>query len=132
VLSEVEQTVDNVVIINRGTLVRQGSIAELAEHQGHAVLVRSPELDRLAGALPEQTEVERQDATLRIAGMTTEEVGHLAFTERIELHELTTERSDLEDIFLALTGEDGSVEHFGSVANVAEDTAEGTHEGSAR
>jgi ABC-2 type transport system ATP-binding protein len=125
VLSEVEQTVDNVVIINRGTLVRQGSIAELAEHHGHAVLVRGPELDRLAGALPDQAETKQQDATLRISGMTTEEVGHLAFTERIELHELTTERSDLEDIFFALTGAEGPVEHFGSAA-------EGTHEGSAR
>jgi ABC-2 type transport system ATP-binding protein len=123
VLSEVEQTVDNVVIINRGTLVRQGSIAELAEHQGHAVLVRGPELDRLASALPDQTESRQQDGTLRISGMTTDEVGHLAFTERIELHELTAERSDLEDIFFALTGEDGPVEHFGKIAENTEGSA---------
>jgi ABC-2 type transport system ATP-binding protein len=114
VLSEVEQTVDNVVIINRGSLVRQGSISELAEHHGHAVLVRGPDLDRLAGVLPDDTPVDRQDGALRVSGMTTEEVGHLAFTERIELHELTTERSDLEDIFFALTGEAGPVDHFGA------------------
>src|SRR6201999_2099967 len=51
VLSEVEQTVDNVVIINRGTLVRQGSIAELAEQGGLGVLVRGPDLDRLVAGL---------------------------------------------------------------------------------
>ncbi|MGH3758388.1 ABC transporter ATP-binding protein [Actinophytocola sp.] len=114
VLSEVEQTVDNVVIINRGTLVRQGSIAELAEHEGLTVLVRGPDLDRLAEVLPERATADRQDTTLRVTGLTTEEVGHLAFTERIELHELTTERSDLEQIFFALTGEAGGpVEHFG-------------------
>jgi ABC-2 type transport system ATP-binding protein len=113
VLSEVEQTVDNVVIINRGKLVRQGTISELAEHHGHTVLVRGPELDRLAGALPAQAEVDRRDGVLRVSGLTTEEIGHLAFVERIELHELTTERGDLEDIFFALTGEAGPVEHFG-------------------
>jgi ABC-2 type transport system ATP-binding protein len=113
VLSEVEQTVDNVVIINRGTLVRQGSIAELAEHEGLTVLVRGPDLDRLATVLPARAATDRQDSTLRVTGMTTEEIGHLAFTERIELHELTTERSDLEKIFFALTGEAGPVEHFG-------------------
>jgi ABC-2 type transport system ATP-binding protein len=114
VLSEVEQTVDNVVIINRGSLVRQGSISELVEHHGHTVLVRGPSLDRLAEVLPPQIETERRDGVLRVVGMTTEEVGHLAFTERIELHELSTERGDLEDIFFALTGESGPVDHFGS------------------
>ena len=114
VLSEVEQTVDNVVIINRGTLVRQGSIAELAEQGGLGVLVRGPDLDRLVAVLPDKATSDRQDGTLRVTGLTSEEVGHLAFTERIELHELTTERSDLEQIFFALTGESGGpVEHFG-------------------
>jgi ABC-2 type transport system ATP-binding protein len=112
VLSEVEQTVDNVVIINRGTLVRQGSIAELAENAGRTVLVRGPELDRLSGLLPDRATAQRLDDTLRVSGMTTDEVGHLAFTERVELHELSAESSDLEQIFFALTSEAGPVEHF--------------------
>jgi ABC-2 type transport system ATP-binding protein len=115
VLSEVEQTVDNVLIINRGALVRQGSIAELSEHAGHTVLVRGPDLDRLKSVLPDHATADRQDSTLRVTGLTSDEVGHLAFTERIELHELTTERSDLEQIFFALTGDGdaGPVDHFG-------------------
>jgi len=113
VLSEVEQTVDNVVIINRGSLVRQGSIAELAEHQGLTVVVRGPDLDPLVAALPEQAGVSRLDGSVRVTGLTTDEVGHLAFTERVELHELATERSDLEAIFFSLTGDTGPVEHFG-------------------
>jgi ABC-2 type transport system ATP-binding protein len=111
VLSEVEQTVDNVVIINKGTLVRQGSIAELAEHEGHTVLVRGPDLDRLTAVLPERATADRQDGVLRVTGLSTDEVGHLAFTEQIELHELSTERSDLEQIFFALTSEAKPVEH---------------------
>jgi len=113
VLSEVEQTVDNVVIINRGTLVRQGTIAELADSAGQSVLVRGPDLDPLVAALPETANAERVDGTLRITGLTTDEVGHLAFTARVELHELTARTSDLEQIFFALTSESGPVEHFG-------------------
>jgi ABC-2 type transport system ATP-binding protein len=116
VLSEVEQTVDSIVIINNGRLVRQGTLAELSEHHGHAVLVRSPEAERLVSALDGKAEIDKlDDGALRITGPSTAEVGHLAFVERIELHELATERSDLEQIFFALTGDTGSVEHFGSV-----------------
>jgi ABC-2 type transport system ATP-binding protein len=116
VLSEVEQTVDSIVIINNGRLVRQGTLAELSEHHGHAVLVRSPEAERLVAALDGQAEIDKlDDGALRITGPSTAEVGHVAFVERIELHELATERSDLEQIFFALTGDTSSVEHFGSI-----------------
>lgn len=122
VLSEVEQTVDHIVIINNGSLVRQGRLDELAEHHGHAVLVRSPEAERLAGALDGKATIERlPDGGLRVTGMDTAEVGHVAFTEQVELHELATERSDLEQIFFALTGDDVStVEHFGTTAGGAQ------------
>jgi ABC-2 type transport system ATP-binding protein len=107
VLSEVEQTVDNVVIIDKGTLVRQGNLAELADRQGGTVLVRGPELDRLAAVLTGRAKVERRDGALVVTGLRPAEVGHLAHLEQLELHELTLERSDLEDIFFALTGENG-------------------------
>jgi ABC-2 type transport system ATP-binding protein len=116
VLSEVEQTVDHIVIINNGTLVRQGKLSELAEHHGHAVLVRSPEPDKLVTALDGKAEVEKlDDGAIRVTGPTAAEVGHIAFVERVELHELSVEKSDLEQIFFSLTGNGGAVEHFGSV-----------------
>jgi ABC-2 type transport system ATP-binding protein len=105
VLSEVEQTVDDVIIIDKGSLVRQGSLTELADHHGGSVLVRGPDLDRLATLLADRASVERRDGALVVTGMQPAEVGHLAFVERIELHELSVERSDLEDIFFSLTGE---------------------------
>jgi ABC-2 type transport system ATP-binding protein len=116
VLSEVEQTVDQVVIINNGSLVRQGTLEDLSGHN-RTVLVRGPDIDRLMSAVSGQAEVERlPDGGMRVTGMDTAEIGHLAFTEQIELHELTTERSDLEQIFFALTGNAVStVEHFGTV-----------------
>jgi ABC-2 type transport system ATP-binding protein len=104
VLSEVEQTVDNVVIISKGSLVRQGKLDELSEHHGHAVLVRSPDADKLVAALAGRAEIDKlDDGGLRISGPDAAEVGHIAFTEQVELHELTTEKSDLEEIFFSLT-----------------------------
>jgi ABC-2 type transport system ATP-binding protein len=104
VLSEVEQTVDDVVIINRGSLVRQGSLDELADTRARPVVVRGPALDRLAVALHDHAALTRRDGALVVTGLRPDQIGHVAFTEGVELHELTTERSDLEDIFFALTG----------------------------
>jgi ABC-2 type transport system ATP-binding protein len=116
VLSEVEQTVDRVVIINRGRLVRQGTLAELADGQEHAVLVRGPQLDQLAVELQRKAATVQRpsEQTLRVTGLDAAEVGHLAFVSGVELHELTSERSDLEDVFLALTS--GSAENIGGAA----------------
>src|SRR5215471_8175884 len=50
VLAEVEQIADHVVIMNRGRLVFQGTLAELSQ-RGAAVLVRTPEAASLASAL---------------------------------------------------------------------------------
>jgi ABC-2 type transport system ATP-binding protein len=113
VLSEVEQTVDRVVIINKGTLVRQGTLDELSEGHGQSVIVRSPDASKLVTALDGRAEVEHtDDGALRITGMPADEIGHLAFTEQVELHQLATTRGDLEDIFFALTGS-GSIQAGG-------------------
>jgi ABC-2 type transport system ATP-binding protein len=105
VLAEVAQTVDRVVIIHRGTLVQQASIAEvLAGAQGGA-RVRSPEAQRLRDLLAAQgaavTEVD--DQTLAV-DFTPERIGELAAANAIVLHELTVERATLEEVFLELTG----------------------------
>jgi ABC-2 type transport system ATP-binding protein len=102
VLSEVQQTVDDVVVIARGRLVRQGSLADL-EQGSAAVLVRTPTPDRLREALGPSYDVSESDGVVRVAGVTTEEVGHLAHEHGVELHELRAEASDLEKVFLAMT-----------------------------
>ncbi|WP_317492872.1 ABC transporter ATP-binding protein [Haloechinothrix sp. LS1_15] len=103
-LREMQQIADDVVIINRGRLVKQGQLAELAREHRHAVRVSSPEAERLANALDAHAAVERLDGErLRVTGVDTATVGHLAFTNGVELHELTAEASDLEQIFFTLT-----------------------------
>ena len=103
VLSEVQQTVDDVVVIARGRLVRQGALTDL-EGGPAAVLVRTPTPALLRDALASYA-VTEVDGRLRVEGGTTDEVGHLAHAAGVELHELTAEASDLEKVFLRMTSE---------------------------
>jgi ABC-2 type transport system ATP-binding protein len=105
-LSEVEQTVDRVVIVGAGRLVREGSMAELRSGAAGAgtVLVRSPEVSRFADVLRAQgTAVSQQDGVLTVTGSTTDEVGRQAFAAGVELHELRAHSSGLEEIYFQLT-----------------------------
>jgi len=108
VLAEVAQTVDDVVIIHRGRLVRQATIAEVEALAARATLVRSPDALRLVslltGAGVEATAVGEDRIT---AHAPTEPVGEIAAAHGVVLHELTAERASLEEVFLELTGEPG-------------------------
>ncbi|MEI6361947.1 MAG: ATP-binding cassette domain-containing protein [Actinomycetes bacterium] len=111
VLSEVQQTVDDVVIISRGKLVHAGALSEI-EATGRLVsLVRAPEAARLADVLRAAGDAHvtvdiGDDGALTVNGMTAEQVGHLAFVHNCELHELASQTQDLERLFLELTGGD--------------------------
>jgi ABC-2 type transport system ATP-binding protein len=105
-LSEVEQTVDRVVIVGAGRLVREGSMAQLragADGAG-SVLVRSPEATRLADSLRgDGTSVTVDGDSLTVTGRTTAEIGARAFAAGVELHELRSRTSGLEEIYFQLT-----------------------------
>ena len=110
VLAEVAQTVDQVLIISHGRLVVESPLEQLTTRVGGAVRVRSPELARLAAALTDHhVEVTMgNDHTLLAHGTTSERVGDVAFAAGIPVHELVSEASSLEEIFLSLTAEPAS------------------------
>jgi ABC-2 type transport system ATP-binding protein len=109
VLAEVAQTVDHVLIIRRGRLIRESRLDELTATVGAAVRVRSPQASQLADALAKDgIAVTANDHTLHVAGVPTARVGEIAAAAGVILHELVAEQSSLEEIFLELTAEEPS------------------------
>jgi ABC-2 type transport system ATP-binding protein len=109
ILSEAAQTVDDVVVIHNGRLVRQGSIDELAQLDGGGVLVTAPACDRLASALQRaggRVEYQTGRGRLVVEGLDAAQVGELAHDERIVLHELAPRGRSLEEVFFNLTQEE--------------------------
>jgi len=102
VLSEVQQTVDDVIIVARGRLVRAGALEELAG--AGAVRANTPSPAALVAALADagiEARAPEPDEVLA-RGTTPAAVGHVAFTAGVELHGLAPAQSDLETIFLRL------------------------------
>jgi ABC-2 type transport system ATP-binding protein len=108
VLSEVAQTVDEVVIIHRGKLIRHGAMADVEAMAAGATTVRSPTADRLATLLAESGIEATAAGDARLAVVAPpERVGEIAAEHGIVLHELSVERASLEEVFLELTGDPG-------------------------
>jgi ABC-2 type transport system ATP-binding protein len=107
VLAEIAQTVDQVLIISRGRLVVESSLQDLTARVGGAVRVRSAQPEKLEAALTKQelTATASGDQVLLVHGATSERVGEIAFAAGVPVHELVTEGSSLEEIFLELTAE---------------------------
>jgi ABC-2 type transport system ATP-binding protein len=104
-LSEVAQTVDDVVVISRGRLVYEGTIEQFTHRAGGGVRVRSRDDGRLAAAMERAGGRVRRGSGdhLLVDGLAAEAVGELALAEGIALSELTGEGASLEDVFLELT-----------------------------
>jgi len=109
VLAEVAQTVDQVVIIDRGRLVAQSTLAALTAGADKTVRVRTPQPEALRDLLVARGASVTLDGPgrLMVAGATTEQVGQAAAAGGVVLHEMRFERSNLEDVFLELTGRKG-------------------------
>nr|WP_221203172.1 ATP-binding cassette domain-containing protein [Modestobacter versicolor] len=105
-MGELAATAEHVVVIGRGRLVADTSVAQLVDSVAPAtVRVRTADPDRLRDLLA------RPGATLRtpapdelvVEGLPAAEVGEVARRHGIGLRELVEERPSLEDAFLALT-----------------------------
>lgn len=108
VLSEVQQTVDDVVIIARGRLIRQAPLTALEVQRSTVVDSPTPQPLRaalVAAGLTVDPPGGQPDGpgTLRVHGASPAQVGAIAFRTGIELHALQQEGNDLEATFLALT-----------------------------
>jgi ABC-2 type transport system ATP-binding protein len=109
VLGDVAETVDSVVVISRGRLVADAPVSELTGANGR-VRVASPRVEQLGALLRERgaTVEPAGGETVRVSGVERDVVGELAAEHGIPLHELTGERSSLEDVFFELTESEGA------------------------
>ncbi|UQX89830.1 ABC transporter ATP-binding protein [Jatrophihabitans telluris] len=103
-LAEIQEVADRAVILNRGRLVRAGTLAELSRGTSTAI-VRGPDLAPLQQALAGAgfTGSTDPDGSMRVRADELTHIGHLAFINNVELHELSLEAFDLEKLFFTLT-----------------------------
>jgi ABC-2 type transport system ATP-binding protein len=106
-LSEMELLADDIVIIAAGKLVRQGTVDQITHSMSGVaqVRVRTPNAEALTSALKElgATVSVNGNGALLVSGAEAPVVGAAALRAGVELHELVTERPDLEKVFLELT-----------------------------
>lgn len=116
-LQEVDQTVDDVVIINHGRLVKEGSVEQL--RGGARALVRTPDAVRLAGALQSaqlaSTVLDRN--TLHARSDNLRFIGEVASRAGLPIWELREDGSDLEELYFALTDSSANGVHAGKSSN---------------
>ena len=102
-LQEVEQTVDDVVIIANGRLIKQGPIQEL--HGEATALVRSADPATLAQALDRAGLASSpiEDGALTVHSGDLRQIGEVALAAGVAVHELRGRDADLEALFFQLT-----------------------------
>ena len=109
-LAELALSADSVVIIKGGRLVVEGPLAEIMAVGTAAVRVRTPQADQLRAALAARGVPTVMDGSEHVVahGVSTEVVGQAVAEVGVVVYEISAQRPDLEDAFLALTADEGS------------------------
>jgi ABC-2 type transport system ATP-binding protein len=104
-LAEVAQTVDHVVIIDRGRLVTAAPLTDLATSAQPGVAVRTPDTARLRAALAAAGIAVNDHGPDRVValGATAEAVGRAVAAAGVVVYEMSLVGGSLEDAFLRLT-----------------------------
>lgn len=107
VLSEVQQSADDVIVIAHGRLIRSGPLASLAGEPGVEVAVAAPDAGLLHAALVSDgfTVTDGTNGRLRVATTDVVAVGAVAHAVGVALHHLAPATTDLEQEFLRLVAE---------------------------
>lgn len=110
-MSEMAVSADQIIVIGRGKFITQGSVDDLTATVQGTVFVRASDPQRLTAALRAEQGVvqEINDNGLSVSGLTSDQVGEIAFGAGVVLHELTPQRASLEEVFMDLTAD--SVEY---------------------
>ena len=119
-MRELEDVADHVVVLGRGRVLADASVAELiAGEAASQVTIRTSASTVAARFLQEAGAdvVELNRDTLRVSGLDAERIVTLLGQHAVPFSEVSTQRATLEDVYLRLTG--GAVEYRAGAEEVA-------------
>jgi ABC-2 type transport system ATP-binding protein len=105
-MSELEGTADDLVVIGKGRLIADTSVNELlASMSDSRVNVRTPRASALMAVLAGAgaTVTSTGEETLTVSGLEAARIADLAAQRGLPLHELSPHRTSLEEAFIELT-----------------------------
>jgi ABC-2 type transport system ATP-binding protein len=105
-MSEMALTADHVIVVGRGKLLKDQSMADFIAEAGTArVRVVSPDVLELAPALEQAGAIVHATAahTVEVEGLTSREIGLIAAAGAVTLFELSPQAGSLEEAYMALT-----------------------------
>jgi len=105
-MSEMALTAEHLIVIGQGRLLADDSVDNVVAASGHnSVHVRSPQADALAPLLAQRgiTAISDGPDRLVVTGATTDQIGDIASTSAITIHELSLKQASLEEAFMELT-----------------------------
>lgn len=107
-LSEMQTMADHLVVISRGALIADQSIDQfVARSSQNDVLIRVADPAKLVAVLQEKglaSQVE-DGGGIAVHGVTTEQLGAVAFAAGVQVNELRARTASLEQAFMELTSE---------------------------
>lgn len=108
-MSEMAVTAQNLVVIGNGRLLATGPVKQFTESAGRStVRVAGPDMSAVTSALGQLDVSLGEDDGRQVAlihGTSAAEVGKALHNAHVEIHELTTLHSSLEDVFMEITGQ---------------------------
>ena len=105
-ISEMSLTADRLIVIGRGRLIAETSVADFVGRSGRAsVRLLTPDADAFTVALrgAGATVVADGDGALTVEGLTAPDIGDLAARDGLRVHGLAPVTVSLEDAFMELT-----------------------------
>jgi ABC-2 type transport system ATP-binding protein len=115
-MSEMALTAEHLIVIGRGKLMADTSMATFIEQNSRSfVRVRTPQPEQLRDALTAAglTVETAEDGAFELTDGDSAKIGELAAEHRVVLHELSQQRASLEEAFMRLTAD--SVEYQAGV-----------------
>ncbi len=113
-LSEVERISDRVAIMNKGAVVREGTVSELTLTQNVFDVRVSPEFTHAADEVLSRTAAHMGEGVFEVRCNTINELNEMLDQLRsrgVLIESINPRRSSLEDLFIKMIGGTGEVEH---------------------